>query len=105
MPTTPTSITRRKMLKTTTGAIVAGAANIGAVEPAKKRVIVIGGGIGGLSCAFDLMERGHDVTLLEVLAAFRQFYPGSGWTDGCASVGSVQPMLADGRDEFKIDAC
>lgn len=35
-------------------------------EPArKKRVVVVGGGIGGLSCAFELMERGHDVTLLE----------------------------------------
>jgi monoamine oxidase len=26
---------------------------------------VAGGGIGGLCCAFELMERGHDVTLLE----------------------------------------
>lgn len=31
----------------------------------RKRVIVTGGGIGGLCCAFELMERGHDVTLLE----------------------------------------
>lgn len=30
-----------------------------------KRVIVVGAGIGGLCCAFELMERGHDVTLLE----------------------------------------
>lgn len=65
MPTTHTSITRRKLLKTTTGAFIAGAANLHAAEPAKKRVIVIGGGIGGLSCGFDLMERGHDVTVLE----------------------------------------
>lgn len=52
------------MLQTTTGALLAGVA--AQAEPAKKKkVIVIGGGIGGLSCAFDLMERGHDVTLLE----------------------------------------
>src|SRR3954452_11494595 len=31
----------------------------------RKRVIVAGGGIGGLRCAFELMERGHDVTVLE----------------------------------------
>lgn len=31
----------------------------------RKRVIVVGGGIGGLSCAYELMERGHEVTLLE----------------------------------------
>ncbi len=30
-----------------------------------KRVIVVGGGIGGLSCAYELMDRGHDVTVLE----------------------------------------
>lgn len=30
-----------------------------------KRVIVAGGGIGGLCCAYELMERGHNVTLLE----------------------------------------
>lgn len=30
-----------------------------------KRIIVVGAGIGGLSCAYELMERGHDVTVLE----------------------------------------
>ncbi len=30
-----------------------------------KKVIVGGGGIAGLSCAYELMKRGHDVTLLE----------------------------------------
>jgi monoamine oxidase len=40
-----------------------------AVQPPRaarpKRVIVAGGGIGGLSCAYELMKRGHDVTVLE----------------------------------------
>jgi monoamine oxidase len=28
-------------------------------------VIAAGGGIGGLCCAYELMDRGHDVTVLE----------------------------------------
>lgn len=30
-----------------------------------RQVVVAGGGIGGLCCAFELMERGHEVTVLE----------------------------------------
>src|SRR2546427_5124817 len=30
-----------------------------------KKVIVAGAGIAGLSCAYELMRRGHDVTILE----------------------------------------
>jgi monoamine oxidase len=32
---------------------------------AKKKVIVMGAGIAGLSCAYELIRRGHDVTVLE----------------------------------------
>jgi monoamine oxidase len=31
----------------------------------KKRVLVMGAGIAGLSCAYELMRRGHDATVLE----------------------------------------
>ena len=31
----------------------------------KKKVIVMGGGIAGLSCAYELMKRGHEVVVLE----------------------------------------
>ncbi len=31
----------------------------------KKKVIVVGAGFGGLSCALELVARGHDVTILE----------------------------------------
>src|SRR5215472_13154938 len=31
----------------------------------KKKVIVMGGGIAGLSCAYELMKRRHDVVVLE----------------------------------------
>src|SRR5215831_353854 len=40
----------------------------GSVRQARRparRVVVAGAGIGGLCCAYELMERGHDVTVLE----------------------------------------
>src|SRR5438128_4834655 len=49
-----------------------------------KKVIVAGGGIGGLSCAYELMKRGHDVTVLEA----------AGRTGG--HVRTIRDPLADG---------
>jgi hypothetical protein len=64
-------LSRRDALKLAGTAILASAAVplAGADFPTTKRrtkkVIVAGGGIGGLCCAFELMEQGHEVTVLE----------------------------------------
>jgi monoamine oxidase len=64
-PKSHSRVTRRQALKTT-GALLMSGALSPAKDPGKrKRIIVVGGGIGGLSCAYELMERGHEVTLLE----------------------------------------
>src|SRR5580692_9838151 len=61
---------RRDALKTAGLALLATAnlaplASFGQPSAQKKRVIVAGGGIAGLCCAYELMDRGHDVTVLE----------------------------------------
>lgn len=55
---------RRDVLKAG-GTMIAGLAGSGTALAAKKKVIVMGAGIAGLSCAYELKRRGHDVTLLE----------------------------------------
>jgi monoamine oxidase len=57
------SIKRRDMLKVSAVGLAGTLAAQNA--SAKKKVIVIGAGIAGLSCGYELMRRGHDVTVLE----------------------------------------
>jgi monoamine oxidase len=56
-----TLISRRDALKLTAGALMAAKVQ----TRAAKKVIVAGAGIGGLSCAWELVRRGHEVVLLE----------------------------------------
>jgi monoamine oxidase len=55
-------ISRRDALR---GALAVAATAFSARARAPKRVIVAGAGIGGLSCAWELVRRGHDVVILE----------------------------------------
>lgn len=69
------TVTRRDLLKWAGAGVMAGAdllrpspapgspARAQARRP--KKVIVAGGGIGGLCCAYELMKRGHEVVVLE----------------------------------------
>lgn len=57
----PRPISRRTALQT--GAAVLAGPLLAARAP--KRVVIAGAGIGGLSCAWELVRRGHDVVVLE----------------------------------------
>jgi monoamine oxidase len=63
----PPYISRRRVLRLAgSSALARATAGLAEDKPKNpKRVIIVGGGIGGLCCAFELMERGHQVTLLE----------------------------------------
>jgi monoamine oxidase len=60
-----TEINRRQVLKSSAG-LMAQAMRTSPMKASKpKKVIVAGAGIAGLSCAYELHKRGHEVTVLE----------------------------------------
>lgn len=56
---------RRQFLKLAAAGLALDALPARAQAPAAKNVIVVGAGIAGLSCAYELVKGGHDVTVLE----------------------------------------
>jgi len=77
---------RREMLRIVGGAVAASVLPQPQRPQTKrpKRVIIAGGGIGGLCCGYELMMRGHEVVLLEA----------AGRTGG--HVKTIRDPLADG---------
>ena len=59
--TTQPTFTRREALAIAAAALLP----VQVRPPAPKKIIVAGAGIGGLSCAWELVRRGHDVTVIE----------------------------------------
>jgi monoamine oxidase len=100
MSGSPAAVTRRDVLKLAATALLPQ----GTLRPNKvKKVIVAGAGIGGLSCAFELVRRGHDVTVVEASArtgghvfTFRE-----GLDDGLYADGGAEHFTQPGYDRYR----
>lgn len=102
------SLTRREALKLAASAVLLPtslAARTG------KRVIVAGGGIGGLCCGYELMRKGHDVTVLEASdrTGGHVYTVREGFDDGLYGDGGAEHFTKPGYerywayvDEFKL---
>jgi monoamine oxidase len=62
---TSNTVDRRQFLTLTAAGLALKTNPASAQARASKKVIVIGAGIAGLSCAYELRKSGHDVTVLE----------------------------------------
>lgn len=81
----------------------------------KKRVVVIGAGFAGLSCAFELKAAGYDVSVLEArdrvggrVLSFNpgnknEFIKGRNIEGGAELIGSNHPCWVNYKDQFKFE--
>jgi monoamine oxidase len=68
----------------------------------KKKIIVAGAGISGLCCAYELMKRGHDVTVLEASGRYggHVFTGRDGLSDGLYADFGADHITKPGYEKF-----
>jgi len=99
-PTTSRDLSRRDALKLAAAAVTLPIARLQARAP--KRVIIAGGGIGGLCCGYELMKRGHDVVVLEASerTGGHVFTVREGLDDGLYADGGAEQFTQPGYERY-----
>lgn len=94
------TITRRDALKLAATALLPQA---DARSKPVKRIIVAGAGIGGLSCAWELVRRGHEVTVVEAAARTggHVFTFRDGLDDGLYADGGAEHFTEPGYERYR----
>src|SRR5919108_4873757 len=90
------TFTRREALR------LAAAALLPQTTLRPKKIIVAGAGIGGLSCAWELVRRGHDVTIVEASTRTggHVFTFRDGLDDGLYADGGAEHFTQPGYERF-----
>lgn len=109
----PVSVAERRKFLHASAAI--GAASLlsnqsfGAAKNIVGRVVVVGGGFGGLSCAFELRSAGYQVTVLEArdriggrVLTFNDMIKGKNIEGGAELIGSNHPTWAAYAQKFGL---
>jgi monoamine oxidase len=94
-----TSLTRREVLSLAAAAFVRPPQ---AGIKRSKKVLVAGAGIGGLSCGWELVRRGHDVTIVEASARTggHVFTVRDGLDDGLYADGGAEHFTKPGYERY-----
>ncbi|MDM7914733.1 MAG: flavin monoamine oxidase family protein [Candidatus Eisenbacteria bacterium] len=77
---------------------------------AGRRILVLGGGFAGLACAWELLQSGYDVTILEArnrvggrVLSFHDLVPGKTVEGGAELIGSNHPIWIAYADRFGLE--
>jgi monoamine oxidase len=96
----PTRLTRREVLSLAAAALLP-APQTGAKR--SKKIVVAGAGIAGLSCAWELVRRGHDPTILEASprTGGHVFTVREGLDDGLYADGGAEHFTQPGYERYR----
>ncbi|MGQ0629175.1 MAG: FAD-dependent oxidoreductase [Phycisphaerales bacterium] len=100
----------RATLALSAGALLSSAGLGLAAGRAGKRIVVVGAGFAGLCCAFELLNAGYDVSVIDArnrvggrVLSFNDFVKGRNVEGGGELIGSNHPIWVGYKERFKLE--